>query len=102
MAGYDNPGGSLICGRQTVTTAGTAVQLSTTSTAVLEVAITAETDNTNPVTVGGSDVVGALATRKGIPLTAGSTVSLGVNDLSKVYIDSITSTEGVTYVAVVA
>lgn len=102
MAGYDNPGGSLIDGRQTVTTAGTRVQLSTTSTAVLEVAITAETDNTGIITVGGPTVVGALATRRGIPLSAGATISLGVNDLSKVYLDTTVNTDGVTYTAVVA
>lgn len=94
--------GSIISGRQTVTTAGTRVQLSTTSTPVLEVAVTAETDNTNPVTVGGSDVVGALATRKGTPLAAGVTITLKINNLNKVYIDAVTNTEGVTYTAVAA
>jgi len=97
-----NTPGSIISGRQTVTTGGTAVQLSTTATPILEVAVTAETDNTNPVTVGASTVVGALATRKGTPLAAGETVVLAVNDLSKVYIDAVTNTEGVTYTAIVA
>lgn len=102
MPGLDNPAGSIISGRQVVSTNGTRVQLSTTSTAVLSVAIQAETDNTNPVTVGGADVVGALATRKGIALSAGASISLDVNDLAKVYIDSITNGEGVTYIATVA
>lgn len=102
MSSNSTTPGSIICGRQTVTTAGTRVQLSTTATPILQVAITAETDNTNPVTVGDSTVVGALATRKGTPLAAGATIVLAVNDLSKVYIDAITNTEGVTYTAVVA
>ena len=102
MAAYDNPGGSLICGRQTVTSAGTAVQLSTTPTSILEVAITAETDNTGIIVVGGSTVVASLSTRRGTPLQAGETVVLGVNDLAKVYLDTTVNTDGVTYTAVVA
>lgn len=85
-------------GRQTVTTAGTRVQLSTSSVPVKRVVITAETDNTNPVTVGGSDVIGALATRIGIPLTAGSSITVRANDLSNIWLDAITNTEGVTFV----
>ena len=102
MAGYDNPGGSLLSGRQPVTTGGTRVQLTTTSTAILSVIVTAETDNTGVITVGGSDVVAALSTRKGHPLQAGESVELGVNDLAKVYIDTTVNTDGVTYLAVLA
>lgn len=102
MAAYDNPGGELIDGRQTVTTGGTRVQLSTTSTAIIEVAITAETDNTGIIVVGGSTVVASLSTRRGTPLQAGETVVLGVNDLAKVYLDTTVNTDGVTYTAVVA
>lgn len=85
-------------GRQTVTTNGTEVQLSSTSTPCTRVVITAETDNTNPVTVGGADVVGALATRKGIPLSAGSSITVRTNNLNKIWIDSVTDTEGVSYI----
>ena len=85
-------------GRQTVTTAGTRVQLSTTSTACTRVVITAETDNTNAVTVGGSGVVGALATRQGVPLLPGDSLTVRVNNLNKIYLDAITDTEGVSYV----
>ena len=85
-------------GRQTVTSAGTAVQLSTTAQRFGTLTVCAETDNTNPVTVGGSDVVGALATRKGVPLAAGDCYTLQNNGLlTQVYVDAITSTEGVTY-----
>ena len=85
-------------GRQTVTTAGTRVQLSSTSVACTRVVIMAETDNTNPVTVGGSTVVGALATRRGVPLSAGDSITVKTDNLNRIWLDSITDTEGVTYI----
>lgn len=85
-------------GRQTVTTNGTRVQLSTSAQRFGTLTICAETDNTNPVTVGGSTVVGALATRRGVPLDAGDCYTLqATGDLSQVYIDSVTDGEGVSY-----
>lgn len=89
-------------GRKTVTTGGTAVQLSTTSTPFTKLTITAETDNTNPVVVGGSTVVAALATRQGTPLAQGDSYTIEVKgqeagNLTAIYIDAVTDTEGVTY-----
>lgn len=93
----------ILSGRATVATPGTPVRLSPTSIAIRTLIITAETDNTNVVTVGGADVVGALATRKGVPLANGMSVTFsahedGIDELSDVYIDAITATEGVTYI----
>lgn len=92
---------SIVSGRQVVTTAATAVRLTSTSTPIRAVVITAETDNTSPVTIGGADVVGALATRKGVPLAAGASISLtredGVDELSDIWVDCITNGDGVTY-----
>jgi hypothetical protein len=93
MEGYSNIG----TGRKVVTTAGTAVALVSTNTPCRRVDITAETDNTNPVVVGDANVVAAIATRKGTPLAAGATLTIYVDDLSKVYLDAVTSTEGVTF-----
>ena len=84
-------------GRQTVTTAGTAVQLSTTSVGASEVIITAETDNTGIIVVGTSTVVAALATRKGTPLLAGESLVIAIDDLNKISLDPTVSTDGVTY-----
>ena|SRR3990167_1156417 len=84
-------------GRQTVTTAGTRVQLSTSPVPCKKVTICAETDNTNFIVVGGATVVAALATRRGIPLNPGDTIKLEVSNLNLVYIDSLADTEGVTY-----
>ena len=92
----------LVTGRKTVTAAGTAEPLSAASVSVRSLWIMAETDNTNPVTVGGSAVVGALATRAGITLRATDpplklTSADGVDELSDVFIDAITNGDGVTY-----
>ena len=89
----------LVAGRAEVGTPGTAVQLSTTSIPCAIVIVAAETNNTNDVTVGGSTVVGALLTRLGIPLGPGDSAVLATDDVSNVYIDVITATEGVTYLA---
>ena len=91
---------ALVSGRKTVTAGGTAEALSATSVGVRVLWIMAETDNTSPVTVGGPDVVGALATRKGLTLRATDPpVKLeGVSDLAGVYVDVITNGDGVTFV----
>lgn len=84
-------------GRKVVTTAGTRVTLAS-STACKQVAITAETDNTGIVVVGGSTVVAALATRQGVPLYAGDSITLDLDNLADIYIDSTVNGDGVTYV----
>lgn len=83
-------------GRKVVTTATTRVQLAT-STSCKQVIITAETDNTGYVVVGGSTVIAALATRTGTPLNPGDSVALEIDNLADVYLDSIVSGDGVTY-----
>ena len=82
--------------RKTVTAAGTRVALAS-STACKQVIITAETDNTGNITVGGSTVVAALATRRGIPLAAGDSVALEIDNLADVFIDSTVNGDGVTF-----
>ncbi len=93
---------ALISGRAAVTTGGTAVRLSSTSVAITRVWIMAATANTNPVVIGGSDVVAAVGTRKGIalrstdpPVTMGP--ADGVDELSDIYVDAVTNGEAVTY-----
>lgn len=105
---------SIIEGRKIVTTAGTRVQLASESTKVREVTLTAETDNTGIVVVGGSGVIASLATRVGTPLPAGVSYTITAAtltgdddddlslDLLDVYLDSTVSTDGVTFSAVVA
>lgn len=83
-------------GRQVVTTPGTAVALAA-STVCKRVTITAETNNTDMVVVGGSTVVAALVTRRGTPLNPGDSYSQDTDNLSEVFIDALVATEGVTF-----
>lgn len=83
-------------GRKVVTTAGTALALAT-STPCKKVTITAETDNTGIIVVGGSTVVGALATRRGTPLNAGDSYEFDIDNLADVYLDTTVSGDGVTF-----
>ena len=86
-------------GRKVVTTAGTRVALAT-STACKEVVITAETDNTGIVVVGAAaTVIAAIATRTGVPLSAGDSIVLSSDDLADIGLDSTVSGDGVTFMA---
>ena len=85
-------------GSQTVTTAGTRVQLTTTATPCRLVNIFAKAGNTGNIFVGGSTVSSA----RGIVLEqARSTDWFPIDDLSKVYIDAATNGDGVQYAFVV-
>ena len=86
-------------GRKVVAVAGTAETLVAGSTPCKKVNITAEVDNTLAVVVGGSTVVAALATRRGIPLLPGeSTGWFEIDDLLDIYLNAIVAGEGVTYI----
>lgn len=84
-------------GRKVVTTAGTAVQLSTSKSRIGSIAITAETDNTGYITIGNASVIGALATRQGTPLAAGDTLTFDIDQLSAIYLDTTVNGDGVTW-----
>jgi hypothetical protein len=86
---------SLADGRKTVAAAGTAEQF--TALECRSVAITALSSNTNPVVIGASTVVAAVATRRGTPLTAGQTLTIAVSNMNLLYIDAVTSGEGVSF-----
>jgi len=88
----------LISGSKTVTTAGTAVVLSTAQR-VQSVAIIAKVANTGKIYIGGSDV--ASTTNEG--MDPGVSVSITLNkpfDINTVYIDSSVDGEGVDFYAV--
>ena len=85
-------------GVKSVTTAGTAVQLSATSVACRMVEIQARVANTGNIAVGSSTVVAAAGSERGIVLVPGASVSLRVTDLNKLYLDAAVSGEGVSYI----
>jgi len=85
-------------GRKTVAAAGTAEKIASTHTACRKLTIMALLTNTDMVVVGGSTVVASAATRRGIPLSAGMSITLNVDDLQNVYIDAVVSGEGVSYI----
>lgn len=87
---------SLGAGRKVVASAGTAEALGA-STTIKEVLVTAETNNTGMIAVGGSGVIAAEATREGTPLFPGDSVIIQIDDLAEVYIDSTVNGDGVTY-----
>lgn len=84
-------------GNKTVPTPGTAVKLTASVTSIKKVLITAMEANTDMVVVGGSTVVAAKATRRGIPLPPLSSLEVFIDDLSKIYIDAVVAGNGVTY-----
>lgn len=88
-------------GSKTVTTAGTAEALSSSSVKVVWVTIQAKLDNTGYIYVGASTV----SSTRGIVLQAGDSFTFQTverrytYDLSKIYIDASVSGEGVVWVA---
>ncbi len=100
MSKLEAPGSAITSGRKAVTTAGTEVQLSTTATDGTEIHICAFSTNTDNVVIGGSDVVAAEGTQKGISLAANEKYVLVFNDASKIYVDSVVNGEGVSYIVI--
>jgi hypothetical protein len=88
---------SLGDGRQTVTSAGTATKLITASTPCTQVLVTALRGNTGVIEVGSSTVVAADGSQRGTPLNALDSIRVDIDDVSKVYIDSTISGEGVAF-----
>ena len=83
-------------GRKVVAAAATAEALAGATTCQ-RVDITAETDNTGVIVVGGTTCIALLATRQGTPLNAGDSYSIDIDDLADVFIDATVSGEGVTF-----
>lgn len=92
------PYSTIVDGRKTVTTAGTAEALVASSTVCKKVVISALEGNTDAIVVGSSTVVAAAGTRRGLPLTPLSSVTIEIDDVNKIYIDSVVSGEGVSFV----
>lgn len=96
--GVGAPFGRIVSGTKTVTTAGTAVQITATSTPTGIVWVAADLGNTNPVVVGDSSVVAASGSMQGIVLTPGNnSIPVNVNNLNLLWVDSQTNGDKLTY-----
>jgi hypothetical protein len=82
--------------RKTVTTAGTAVPLNSSTLRVRRAVVCALSTNAGVVVVGASGVLAASGTRNSPYLNAGDSIELGSVDLAATYIDSTAPGEGVT------
>lgn len=85
-------------GVKSVTTAGTAVQLSSSSIPCRMVEVQARAGNTGKIAVGASTVVATAGSERGIILQPGQSASFRVKDVSTLYLDASVSGEGVSYV----
>jgi hypothetical protein len=91
-----NPATLVEEGRKLVASAGTRETLG--SAVTRQVVVQGLELNTGHVVIGGPSVEAATGTRKGILVTAsGPPVSLAVDNLSKVYVDSRVAAEGVSF-----
>ena len=84
-------------GTRTVT-AGTAVALVSTSTPCKKLTVTALPNNTELVVVGAQTVVASSDGRRGHPLYASSAITLDIDNVQKIFIDSIITGEGVSFI----
>lgn len=82
-------------GRKIVTAAGTAENFA--SQACKYVIIVGLPGNTNGVVIGGSTVVAATGTRRGVVLYAEQSQRFDVTNMNLLWIDSITNGEGVAF-----
>ena len=88
----------IIAGRKAVTAAGTAEKFVANSTACYRVDMCADLGNTNPVVVGGAEVVAADGSQKGIVLIPGNPpITVLTNDVSKLYVDAKTNGDAVCF-----
>lgn len=87
---------TLTDGRKTVTTPGTAVAVRA-SLGCDWVCVTALKTNTDQVNVGGSGVLATSGSSTGSPLAAGESVTIPVDNASKVFVDARVAGEGVSF-----
>ena len=93
--------GTIVDGTKTITTAGTAVQITATATPCKKVWLNADLGNTNPVVVGGSTVDATAGSMRGIILIpANPPVEIEIDDLSKLYVDAQTNGDEICFVYV--
>lgn len=85
---------TLTDGRQVVAVPGTAVAIRATLPCKW-VTVTALTSNTAQVNVGGATVLAAAGSSRGVPLAAGQSATIPVNNAAKVFVDARVAGQGV-------
>ncbi len=90
-------GNSFGSGRKTSSTPGTAVPLAPSVTPCRKVVVTAFAGNTDAVYIGGTNVSGVSGQEKGILLTGIGMTTIEINDLSKIWMDVVSSGDGVSF-----
>ena len=84
-------------GITTVTSAGTAVRITTHSTKCRRVWVQALDNNTGTIVVGSASVVATQATRRGKALASGQGDWFYVADVSMLYFDATADSQKFTY-----
>ena len=87
-------------GRKVNVTGGTRVQLSSTEAPCNAIIIQALRSNVGNVAVGGSDVSISVGSENGLVLAPGQTITLNVNNITRIWIDAANNTEGVNYLLI--
>lgn len=95
IAAIATVGTVVVSGRKTVTASGTAESLGSSTVLTQGLIIKALRTNTGYVYIGDSSV--DKNTSKQNELSAGEAVSISINNLNKVYIDSDNNGEGASY-----
>lgn len=95
--GVTKPPTTINSGRKTVTVPGTAEQLVSSITVARQVIVTAPATNSDAVYLGGSTVSAVAGSEQGLLLNPTGSASIDIDDVSKIWIDSVVAGEGVTF-----
>ena len=82
--------------RKEVAIPGTAVQLDDNT--CKRCIVQALSDNTNPIEVGGANVVAATATQRGLGLQPGQAQTFDISNTNLLWVDALTAGEGVSVI----
>lgn len=85
-------------GQETVTTSGTEVQLVASSTPCSSIVIKALSTNTGSIAIGSNS---SVTVSNGFLLVANESVSLDLDNVQDVYIDTTVNGEGVSWIAII-
>lgn len=93
-----SPATTITSGTKTVASPGTAEPLVATSTACKKIILTPRPTNTDVVYWGGSNVSAVSGSEVGMPIAGlGAMATIEIDDVAKIYIDSVVAGEGVIY-----